>query len=164
MKTTFALSFLAVLALVGAGCQSQPAGPHGKVVVNFDQPEKFTDVKTTMSGGTEQGYLDSLRQYLEDRAGPYVPVNQTLTVTFTDIDMAGDIRPTRTGDVRVVKSIYPPRLNFSFTLTDAGGKVVKEGTEKLVNTFPETTTGIGRDDVLFYEKDLLSDWMRKTLR
>jgi hypothetical protein len=165
MKTSLPLSFFAALILALCGCESAPAtGPHGKVVVNFDHPENFTDVKASYGGSTDQGYLDVIRLHLENRAGPLVPVDRTLTVTFTDIDLAGDIRPTRTGDVRIVKNIYPPRMNFRFSLTDASGKVVKEGTEKLVNLFPEMQTGIGRDEMLFYEKEMLNDWARKTLR
>ena len=41
-----------------------------------------------------------------------VPEGDKLTITFTDIDLAGDFEPWRGpqwDEVRIVKAIYPPR-------------------------------------------------------
>jgi len=79
--------------------------------------------------------------------------------------MAGDFEPWRGAqfqDVRVVKEIYPPRINLSYKLTDASGAVVKEGEESLRDTsFMLTTTPIPNNDSLRYEKALLDNWLRR---
>ena len=163
MTKPSSLTLFAALVLAWAGCQSQPAAPHGKTVVNYLTPEKFTDVKSTFSGPTDQGYLDALRDHLITQAANYIPAGQTLTLTFTDIDMAGDIDP-RLRDTRVIRSIYPVRLNFSWAVTDASGKVLKEGKEELVDVFPSAEMGYNRGDPLFSEKTEMDNWMRKHLR
>jgi hypothetical protein len=91
-----------------------------------------------------------------------------LKVTFTDIDLAGDYEPWRGPqlmDVRIVKSIYPPRLTFTFQLTDESGRVLSEGERKLVDLgFQMRITRSFNDDLLRYEKDMLTDWLRDELK
>ena len=89
-----------------------------------------------------------------------------LTVTFTDIDLAGEFEPWRGpqfDEVRIVKDIYPPGFKFAYTLTDANGKVLKEGTENIRDMNFQMRLLIDTNDTLRYEKDILTDWMRMTL-
>ena len=93
-----------------------------------------------------------------------MPEGHTLSVTFTDIDMAGDFEPwrgVRFDDVRIVKDIYPPRIVLSFRLTDADGNVVKQGKRDLrdIAFMMKITMGF-RDDSVRHEKALLDDWLR----
>jgi hypothetical protein len=165
MKRSVLAPVLATLLLLCSGCQTSSTTPRGKVVVNYDHPENFTDVESGYSTGTEKGYLDDLSRYLQATAGAYLPADQTLTMTFTDIDMAGKVGVNaRASGMRVVRSNYPVRLKFSYTLTDAAGKVLKQGNEELVNQFPGTQTGMNRNDPLFHEKEELNSWIRSTLR
>jgi hypothetical protein len=87
---------------------------------------------------------------------------------LTDVDLAGDYEPWRSGqwaDVRIVKDIYPPRLTLAFRLTDAEGKVVKEGKRDLrdIAFLMKMTMGF-RDDPLRHEKALLDDWLSSEWR
>ena len=80
--------------------------------------------------------LGELRKHLQDRAEGYLAEGQKLTVTITDVDLAGEFEPWRgpaAADVRIVKEIYPPRIKLSFRLTDASGAVVKQGERELTN-------------------------------
>ncbi|MGC4071324.1 MAG: DUF3016 domain-containing protein [Nibricoccus sp.] len=85
-------------------------------------------------------------------------------ISISDIDLAGDFEPWRGPqftDVRVVKDLYPPRVNLSFKLTDASGTVVKEGERQLRNlSFQMTATPAFSSDSLRYEKALLDNWLR----
>lgn len=141
----------------------------GKVIaraeVNFFEPKKFTDVKDTSNGDYERTtYLDQIRDHLLEQAKYFVPEGHLLSVTFTDIDMAGDFEPwrgPRFDDIRIVKDIYPPRLVFSFRLTDAEGNVVKEGKRDLRDlAFLMKITMAFRDDSVRHEKAMLDDWLR----
>jgi hypothetical protein len=133
--------------------------------VNFFEPEKFTDVRDSYMGDYERTtYLDSIRDHLLEQAKYYVPEGHTLSVTFNDIDMAGDFEPwrgPRFSDIRIVKDIYPPRISLVFRLTDAEGNVVKEGRRELRDlSFMMKITMAFRDDPVRHEKALLDDWLR----
>jgi len=78
--------------------------------------------------------------------------------------MAGDFEPwrgPRWDDVRVVKEIYPPRIQLTFRLTDAAGNVLKEGKRDLKDlAFLMKINMSFRDDPVRHENALLDDWLR----
>jgi len=153
-------------ALFVGGCQSTPSNPNPAatkdVTVNFEDSDKFTDVRDSSNGSTNQYYLDELSKYLKEQAAGRLTAGQTLSVTFTDIDLAGDIPPGRIDDVRIIKSIYIPRMKLRFQLQDSGGAVIKEGERNLSDlSYQDTAPPIGQNDPLRYDKALLADWIRK---
>jgi hypothetical protein len=133
--------------------------------VQFFEPKNFTDVKDSYMGDFDRTtYLDSIREHVLQQAKLFVPDGYHLAVTFTDIDMAGDFEPwrgPRFDDIRIVKDIYPPRINLTFRLTDAEGNVVKEGKRELRDlAFLMKINMSFRDDPVRHEKGLLDDWLR----
>ena len=111
----------------------------------------------------EKAILDQIRDYVVKRANEVLPAGQTLTVTFTDIDLAGDFEPWRGGqamDIRIVKDVYPPRMDLEFRLTDADGAVLKEGKRQLRDLAFLGKININREDPLRHEKNLLDDWFK----
>lgn len=165
MKTShlFLLGLLAaspVLALQPPGARTV-----ARAEVVFFEPEKFTDVRDSQMGDYKRTtYLDQIRDHLLEQAKYFVPDGHKLTVTFTDIDMAGDFEPwrgARFDDIRVVKDLYPPRVKLSFRLTDADGNVVKQGDRQLSDLAFMMKIPMGfRDDSVRHEKALLDDWLR----
>jgi hypothetical protein len=134
--------------------------------VTFFEPEKFTDANDS-SSGSEKGrsaILDQLKTYLQQRAQDYVADGQKLTITVTDVDLAGEFEPWRVGalqDVRIVKDIYPPRINLSFKLVNANGETIKSGERQLRDLSVQiTTTVVNANDPLRYEKAMLDEWLR----
>lgn len=159
--------------LILSGCQSgvkraDIGADTGQVQVHFENAERFTDVSDSYKGETDTGYLDSLRRYMVDQAGRYLSPGQTLAMTFRDIDMAGDFEPWRGPDamnVRIVKSIYPPRVEFDYVVTDAEGEIVSKGNERLTDlAFEWRLLPTLRHDPLAREKELLRDWVDRTLQ
>ena len=56
-------------------------------------------------------------------------------------------------------------MKFTYSITDAAGAVVKEGKENLSDmNYLNTPAIVGRGDELFYDKALLREGLRKTLR
>jgi hypothetical protein len=169
MKTLFRLLRLGLFSAFAAGglFAAKPAPVPGAVTIVFDHPEKYTDVKDSWSDyDNERGrdhYLPLLREHLEKTVARRLPAGQQLTLTFSDIDLAGDFEPWRGvqfDDIRVVKDIYVPRLNFAFKVTDASGAVIKSGDRKLVELgFQLGITPGFRDDPLRYEKAMLDNWL-----
>lgn len=143
--------------------------PTATVDVQFDKPEDFTDVKDSAMGSDKgrDSILEEISDYIKERAVGIIPEGSVLKLTFTEVDLAGDFEPARSvrfQDVRIVKDIYPPRFDFTYTLTDASGAVIKQGTEKLRDLSFMMRMTISRNDPLHYEKDMLLDWIRGNLR
>ena len=165
MKTTgfMLVTLLGILPVLSVG--AAPTRTIARAEVNFFEPQKFTDVRDSYMGDYERTtYLDSIRDHLLEQAKYYVPEGHSLSVTFTDIDMAGDFEPwrgPRFDDIRIVKDMYPPRVALAFRLTDAEGNVVKEGRRELRDlSFMMKITMSFRDDPVRHEKSLLDDWLR----
>jgi hypothetical protein len=168
MKTLRLITaFIGIAATAVLAAESPKSA--SRVEIIFDHPENFTDVKDA-DMPTDKGrsaILDRIRGFLVERADPMVPGGDTFTMTFTDIDLAGDFEPWRGGqwdNVRIVKSIYPPAFKFTYSVTDSAGKVVKQGSEHLRDLdFLMRITPDPRDS-LRYEKQILDDWLRSNLR
>jgi len=163
--TLVLLGLAAPLALRAGEVTKAPA----RTEVVFEKPETFTDVKDG-DFGTDKGrdsILAEIKTFIVDRADKALPAGQKLVVTFTDIDLAGEYEPWRGpqfSDVRIVKSIYAPRFKFSYKVTDATGKTVKEGNEDIRDLAFDMRLTIDRQDPLRFEKDILKDWIGSTLR
>jgi hypothetical protein len=156
------VSLLATLPVIAAG----PAKTPSKVEVLFSKaPDQYVDVRDGFSA-SEKGQaanLDSLKQYIEQRGNDLIPAGQKLTVTLTEVDLAGDFEPWRDSsmnNVRIVKDIYPPRIDLEFKLVDASGKVLKEGKRELRDLTFMMKLSIQRDDPFRHEKQLLNEWLR----
>ena len=166
------LSLAALPLLISVGCQNTlsssaaaDALASGQVEVSFDNPDEFSDFKDSFAG-TPRGREDleyQLRRTISEEAARVLEKGQRLSITFTDIDLAGDFLPTvgRGHDIRVVKSIYPPRMEFRYRLTDAAGNVVREGERKLRDNGFELRSSINRNEGLHHDKEMLRDWFRK---
>lgn len=166
----FLTAALAAAPLSRAAVQTPAPAPSARADVVFVAPEKFTDVRDSYTG-TDSGrdaILEQIRDYFMDEASRFVPEGDKLAISITDIDLAGDFEPwrgPRWDDVRVVKDIYPPRIDLSFRLTDASGRVIKEGKRELRDlSFLMKITTTFPDDPLRHEKTLIDDWFRSEFR
>lgn len=162
---------LAALGLTAghAVMAAEVAKPVANVEVLFSKPAaEYTDVRDSAmpSDKGAAANLDELKRYLEMRAPGLLPAGQKLSVTLTDVDMAGEYEPWQqpgVNDVRIVKDLYPPRIDLEFKVTDAAGAVVKEGKRQLRDLSFMMKLSLRRDDPHRYEKALLDDWLRKDL-
>ncbi|MBD8899553.1 DUF3016 domain-containing protein [Rhodanobacter sp. DHG33] len=158
---------LAALALLGAPAMAADAAPTN-VTVTYDHPEQFTETKKVRALSPrldDDSYLKTLKSYTEVRAGKMLPPGERLDIVITDIDRAGNFEPWRPypmRDVRIVKDIYPPRIDLHFQLLDASGKVIREGARKLRDPgFMYDGLAMPGNDTLRYEKGLIDRWLRK---
>lgn len=161
--------FLLAAALIAGGCQSAPDTANraatSDITVNFQDSDKFTDVRETANGPTSQYILHELSKYLREVAARRLTAGEKLVVTFTDIDLAGDITPGQQDNIRFMKAVYIPRMKFHFQLQDASGAVIKEGDRNLSDlNYQQTALPISQSDSLRYDKPLLADWVRQEFR
>ena len=107
--------------------------------------------------------LAQLAQHLERRAANRIPAGSTWVISINDIDMAGGFeRWHRAGvnRVRVMRDVYPPRIDLAFRLTGAAGKVFAGGQRGLTNLSFMTNVDYCAD-LLRHEKRLLDDWLAR---
>jgi len=167
MNTKITSSLFLAAALIAGPVLSAAEAKSDNVTVSFHESDKFTDVRSHWGGDTDRGYLDELSSHVQKEASRLLAPGQKLEVTFLDIDLAGDFIPgnVKTQDIRVIKDIYIPRQKLSFRLIGADGQVIKEGERRLSDMNFMSNLGIvGRDQPLFYDKELLTAWLRKEFK
>ena len=163
--TSLALLLFAPL-FAQAGDAATKSYNSDQVSVSWTDPAKFTEALygPQFRQTSPEVWLVQFQKTLVKRADDVLPAGQHLEVTITDVDLAGHVEPAvgrGAGDVRVVKSIYPPLINLDFRLTDANGKVIDSGERKLRDVgFLDRGTANSSEPYRF-EKRLLIDWVNQ---
>lgn len=141
----------------------------GAVAVSWTAPAEFTEIRHSRNRfeAVRGDWVRDLARYLADRAARALRPGERLEVRITDIDRAGDYEPGHgaSDHVRVVRDIYPPRIDLTYTLRDATGQVVGSGERSLRDLgFLQRQPGtVGTGDPLRYEKRLVDRWVRADL-
>lgn len=147
--------------------RSLPA--NGPVNVHWTDPAEFSEIRYSHNRWEAKrgDWVRSLAKYIQTRAARRLLQGQSLDVTITDIELAGNYEPWRgpqAYSVRFVRDIYPPRIRLSFKLSDASGRVVSEGDRTLTDFAFLLHSSYGNSsDPLRYEKHLLNSWMTQEL-
>lgn len=164
-RTLFLAGALAV-AGIAIAADGQPAA-HSRIEVSWTKPDDFSEAKqypgTGLGRESPDEWLNDLAKHVRYRADRRLPQGDHLQVTFTNVQRAGTYEPwrgPRFDDVRIIKDIYPPRIDLTFTLTDASGAVVKEGKRELRDPAFLQRGILNTTDPLRFEKQLLDDWLR----
>lgn len=164
---SFATTLFAAVLIAGCATAPRSSAPNTHVQVTWDDPANFSDTRSNLCRNRvkPEEWLGQLARYAERRADRVIASGQTLKVTITDIQRAGQCEPWRgpyLDDTRIVKDIYPPRIDLHFTLADAQGQIVSEGDRKLTDmAFMHRGDLLNQNDPLRFEKRLLDDWLRK---
>lgn len=148
----------------GAADSATNSATKDNVTVSFQDPDNFTDAAEDFPNQTSTYYLNELRDCVQKEAAMRLPAGSKLTVTFTDIDLAGMIRVER-NNIRFMTSTTIPRAQLRFQLVGADGQVLQEGERRLSDMNYQMSIGlIGRNEPLYYDKQLLKDWIAKEFR
>lgn len=137
------------------------ANAAGTVSVSFIEPDKFIDARDRNRDNTSAlKQIDEHLQYLGRR---YLPDGRTLKIEVTDVDLAGELRPSRslTDQFRLVQGRADwPRIDLRYVL-GAGGQEMRRGEESLrdmdyTNEIPKYSSY----EPMRYEKALLEAWFK----
>ncbi|HEY4245684.1 MAG TPA: DUF3016 domain-containing protein [Lacunisphaera sp.] len=132
-----------------------------QVTVVFQDPDNFTDIRESHSNMNSTADLEELRNFVRKTAEPRLAAGTTLTITFLDLDFAGEIRPDK-DNIRVMTAVTPPRAQIKFELRGTNGEIIRKGERKLSDmNYQQSVSHMGRDDPLSYEKQLLKDWITR---
>ncbi len=152
---------LLLAALLPTLAAAQPA-----VEVKFGDLSKFTDLRVSYSTTDREraSLAEELQRHIERAAPARLPPGMRLAVTITDVDMAGEYPPVTGGfsrDIRVIKDVYPPRIDLDFRLLRADGGLEREGHRELRDAgFMWSTSSFTRER-LAIEKSLLDGWLQR---
>jgi hypothetical protein len=150
-------------ALLPAAALAQPA-----VDVKFGDLSKFSDLRMSIltTERDRASLAEELARHIEHEATARLAPGMRLAVTITDVDMAGEYPPisgSLSRDVRVIKDVYPPRIDLDFTLMRSDGSVDRTGHRELRDPgFLWSASPLARDR-LVHEKGLLDLWLRREL-
>ena len=161
-------SLVVAIALAFASVASAaPQASDSRVQVDWTKPGDFSEAKQYPGSGlgreSPDEWLTDLANHLRYRAERVLPQGDDLHVTFTNVQRAGTYEPWRGpqwDDVRIIKDIYPPRIDLTFTLTNSTGGVVKEGKRELRDPAFLQRGILNESDPLRFEKRMLDDWLR----
>ncbi|ABV89036.1 DUF3016 domain-containing protein [Shewanella pealeana] len=145
-----------------------PITEDGMVKVEWQDPDSFRDIRSSgdIQSRFEQRTFEQMTKSLNKEASKILKPDQKLEMVVTDLDLAGDVRPTfgaTTNDLRVVKDIYPPRITFSYKILQ-GDQVVMAGDEKLTDMNFMYSINKMNNKPYRYENELLSSWLKKTVK
>jgi len=125
------------------------------VTLTYVDPASFPDAP--------RGALIELKPWIERRASELLPAGHRLAITVTSVDLAGEYEPLRRppySTVRIMRDVYPPRVELQFRLTHASGAVIAEGRRRLENVAFHDTAAVRSTDPLRYDKALWEVWLR----
>ena len=165
----FAFLTLSAAAALTAGfavAAPAPATADARVEVTWNPPDELSEVRQAVRPQRQPPleWLEKLAAHLRHRADQVLPAGERLKVKITDIKLAGDYEPwhgPRFDDVRIVKDIYPPRIDLHYTLIGSDGTTLREGDAKLRDPAFLSRSSANDSDSLRYEKRLLDDWLRR---
>ena len=137
-----------------------------QVNVSWTDPAQFTEAKYGRQfHQPEPGiWLTEFQKLLVKQAGAAIKPGQHLDIKITNVKLAGQVEPFHgpgANDVRVIKSIYPPEINLTFTLTGADGQVLDSGDRQLRDPAFLDRGSASRSETYRFERRMLEDWVRK---
>ena len=139
---------------------------HGAIEVTWGDFNKFRDVRAAAEprGAFHKRVKQSFEKFFDESAKE-VPQGQVLLLEIRDIDLAGDVLPAGTNEVRIMKDLYFPRIEFAYKLTGADGKVIKEGEAKLkdMNYLYHEKDWKRYRQGFYYEKHMITEWLQDNL-
>ena len=134
------------------------------VTVELRDAGGFTDFTMTDAGSEKElkELAGEWTAFVESEAVRRIRHPGSLSLVFTDIDMAGDFEPWGSigdPDIRFFRSIYPPRLEFAYTLLDEEGGEVRSGEASVRDMNFELGRSPGyENELLYYEKAVMRGW------
>lgn len=140
------------------------------VTIEWLTPEKYRDIRSDAESqkSFQERVITALTDHFENAAAATLPVDQTLYLTITDVDLAGDVdyfffRSPQ--PVRVMRDIYFPSIEFNYVLKDADGNVLKSGEENIKDMgYLFSGTVHIKDSPFDYEKRMIDDWFKKNFK
>ncbi|SFC45259.1 DUF3016 domain-containing protein [Pseudoalteromonas denitrificans] len=135
-----------------------------KATVTWADFNDFTDVRP--NGGPKGSFYKQVAKSFEKhfaKLAKDLPLGYKLKVKVNNLDLAGDVRFSTHRDMRIIKPIYFPKIEFSYALIDANGKLINKDDVKLKDMGFMDKIKHGRDGSFYYDHRLITDWFNDVL-
>jgi len=160
MNTIKAITILLSLTLLSSSVLA------AKVEMKWTDPDEYTDIhagENNRKHFREQTFKNLDKHF--SKLASQLPGDQTLKVEVTNIDLAGTTFHGGMTRIRVVKEMYPPRMEFSYQVVNADNSLILKGEAKLKNmSFMMGRTLRYRNDSLGHEKEMIDKWFTQTFK
>jgi hypothetical protein len=161
---TISIFLLLFGVLSGAGALA------GEAAVIWQNPEKYADIESDdLDRQAFQARLfNTLEKEFSQLAGK-LPEGSRLTVTVTNLDLAGERRIRKDGDFqRLVKVSNFPKIALDYTLTAASGTVLSEQQDMQYSDLDfldakAVLRASQSPQAFFYETEMIRHWFDGTL-
>lgn len=144
----------AALAACAVGIQAA-----GTVQVSFVEPDKYADAGRSFD---RPANLRTIEAHLQSLGQRYLADGQVLNIEVLDVDLAGELRPSRRSgsDVRVVRGGADwPRMALRYTLEGSGPP--QRGEDRIADlSYQLRVSSYANREPLRYEKRMLDDWFK----
>lgn len=134
--------------------------------VTWTEPEKYRDIRP--GNENRKSFQDRIFSSFEkhfSQLAERLPEGQTLKIDVTNVDLAGDTHAAGINQTRIVKEMYPPRMNFSYQLVNADGSIAQAETVELKDmSFMMNRALKYRNTSIGSEKKMLDDWFFETFK
>ncbi|WP_434950387.1 DUF3016 domain-containing protein [Shewanella sp. HL-SH4] len=144
-----------------------PITETGIVKVEWLEPDNYNDIKASneLQSRFENRFFETITKNINKQAEKTLKPNQKLEMQVSNVDLAGDMRPTfgaTTGDLRVVKELYPPKMTFTYQILE-DNKVIISGDEKLTDMSFLSRISRINERPFSAETTMLNDWLKRTV-
>lgn len=143
----------------------------GEAKITWQDPQNYTDIASNY--GSQSNFQKSLFKTLDAKLSEqasHFPEGNTLEVTITNFDMAGQMRTgPKGGYQRAVQNSQFPQMTLSYKLMDASGTVVAEQQGLIFKdiNFYNLTNAVRQTEVnesFFYEGEMINKWFGNTFQ
>lgn len=149
---------------LGAAVVAASAQAAGLVQVTFIQPEKFADVRDANLRMDDN--LKALQRVIEQVGAGYVADGQTLRIEVLEVDLAGEVKPSRRlQDIRVMRGRTDwPRIELRYTLE--AGAASRSGRARIADMayLERLPRPSSLDGSMPYERRMLDEWFRSEFK
>jgi hypothetical protein len=151
-------TLIALAALASIGLSAHAAGT---VTVSFVDPDKYSDAANSQF--ERPATLKTLEAHLQYLGKRYLADGQTLSIEVLDVDLAGEMRPSRrTGtEIRIARGGADwPRMNVRYVL-EGGGLPSQRGEERIADMdYQHHIPNYSSREPLRHEKQMLDAWFK----
>lgn len=161
MRVLAKLLLLSSAAAFSLGTVADETESVSNVEVTWEDPKSYSDIRPSNESRVRfrNRVMRDLGEYFEELAAT-LPEGQQLSITVTNLDLAGQVWPTFGSgmDVRIIREIDIPRMTFSYSLSE-NNQVIKSAEVSLKDmAFMNRGGTIHTNDLLRYEKVMLKRW------
>lgn len=135
------------------------------VQVEWTDPDGFSEIRYSRNRfeARRGNWVQHLAEHLQQQAAGVIGPGERLQLLITDIDLAGQYEPVGVDmrDVRVVRDVYPPRMQIEFVRYAADGRVMQQGRSELSDLGFLSAAPRSTHDALRFEKHMIDAWVRR---